>query len=105
MKEKTYLSHMSWRIRVLCTENRANTIYSLRTTCNLELFVKLRRLGQVGLLSKIRQLENIGASLRRSTNQTGRMETLKPVLFEVATEIVFDGGLYFGNCSVDWCSF
>jgi hypothetical protein len=96
---------MSWRIRVLCTENRANTINSLRTTGNLELFVKLRRLGQVGLLSKIRQLENIGASLRRSTNETGWMETLKPVLFEVAAEIVFDCGLYFSDCSVDWCSF
>ncbi len=100
---KTHLGHTSRRIRVFGAKDRSNTVNSLSATSDLKLFIKLRRLGQVSLLIKIWQREDIGPSLRGSSNQTWGVELLESVLSKVLAEEVLDCNTDVGNGLTDRC--
>lgn len=70
----SYLSHVSWGVRVLGTEDRANAVHPLPSASNLQLLVELWGLCQEGLLVKVRQAEDVGTTLGGGTNQAWGLE-------------------------------
>lgn len=88
---------MSWSIRVFGTEDRSHAVDSLHTSGNLKLLVKLRRLCQECCCVKVRQLEHICSSFRRSTDQGRRVEVEEIMFLEVFAEEAFDSDANFGN--------
>jgi hypothetical protein len=99
--QETYLSHMSWRIRILRPENGTNTVNPLFTLRNLKLLVELWRLCQICFLLEIRQFEHIRTTLRSSTNQARRMELLEVLFLQVLAKQFFDGISNIGDSLAD----
>jgi len=91
-QELAYFGHMSGRIRVLGPKDGTDAEDALPTTSNLELLVKLWRLGQECLLVKVWQAENVGAAFGCRTNEAWRLELLEAALLEVRAEQILGLG-------------
>lgn len=94
---QTHLRHVSRGIRVFRPKDRPNAVHALPPTRNLHLLVKLRRLRQIRLLIEIGHAEDVGAALRRSTNQAGGFELIEALGVEVLGKQLARGHAHISN--------
>jgi hypothetical protein len=71
--ESCELTHVSMSKGVLSSENWSDFKDSVQVSHNSHLFVELRRLSKTGLMFEVFKLENIGSSLRASSNKFRRV--------------------------------
>lgn len=68
------LAHMPMREGILSPEDRAHLEHPLEVSHHAHLLVQLRGLGEAGLSVEIAEVEHVGATLRRATDEFGGVD-------------------------------
>lgn len=74
---------MPRRVGVLGSENWSDAEDTFSSTCDLKLFVELRRLSEECILAKVRQFEDIATTFGRCADEARRLELLELTVLKV----------------------
>lgn len=96
---------MSWSIRILCTENRSNTVDSLSASGDFKLFVELWGLGKISFFVEVWHSEYICTAFGSSSDQARRVKFLEAMASQIIAEVVLDSDSDVSDSLADRCSF
>lgn len=88
--ETSEFAHVTMSESVFCSEDRANFEHSFEVTLNAHLLVKLRRLGKACILLEVLELEDVGTTFGRASNQFRSMDFNEVLAVQVLTEQLAD---------------